>query len=63
MMTKYQEKLVGTSLLVQWLRLHAPNAGDQGSVSGQGTRSRMLQLRARMPQLKIPQASTKTQRS
>ena len=63
MITKYQEKLVGTSLLVQWLRLHTPNAGDQGSIPGQGTRSHMLQLRARMPQLKTPQAATKTRHS
>ena len=40
----------GTSLVVQWLRLRAPNAGGLGS--GQGTRSRMLQLkkRSRTPQ-------------
>ena len=35
----------GTSLAVQWLRLHAPNAGVPGSIPGQGTRSHMLQLR------------------
>ena len=44
--------------MVQWLRLHAPNAGGLGSVPGQGTRSCMLQLRACMPQVKIPLAST-----
>ena len=38
---------VGTSLEVQWLRLRAPNPGGRGSVSGQGTRPRMLQLRPR----------------
>ena len=27
----------GTSLGVQWLRLRAPHAGDQGSIPGQGT--------------------------
>ena len=31
-----------TSLLAQWLRLWAPNAGDPGSIPGQGTRSHML---------------------
>ena len=31
----------GTSLVVQWLRLHAPNAGSPGSIPGQGTRSHM----------------------
>ena len=29
----------GISLVVQWLRLHAPNAGGPGSIPGQGTRS------------------------
>ena len=43
-------------LMVQWLRLHAPNAGGLGSIPGQGTRSHMLQLRVRMLQLKIPLA-------
>ena len=35
----------GTSLVVQWLRLHAPNAGDPGLIPGQGTRSHMPQLK------------------
>ena len=28
----------GTSLAVQWLRLHAPNAGGTGSISGRGNK-------------------------
>ena len=28
----------GTSLAVQWLRLHAPNAGGTGSIPGRGTK-------------------------
>ena len=44
--------LGGTSLVVQWLRLRAPNAGGLGSIPGQGTRSHMLQLRVHMPQLR-----------
>ena len=28
----------GTSLAVQWLRLHASNAGGTGSIPGQGTK-------------------------
>ena len=28
----------GTSLVVQWLRLHASNAGGMGSIPGQGTK-------------------------
>ena len=31
--------------MVQWLILHAPGAGDPGSILGQGTRSHMLQPR------------------
>ena len=43
----------GTSLVVQWLGLHASNAEDLDSVPGLGTRAHMLQL-------KIPHAPTKT---
>ena len=32
---------MGTYLVVQWLRLHAPNAGGLGLIPGQGTRSHM----------------------
>ena len=32
---------LGTSLVVQWVRLHAPNAGGPGSIPGRGTRSLM----------------------
>ena len=35
----------GTSLVVQWWRLQAPNAGGLGLIPGQATRSPMLQLR------------------
>ena len=37
--------ILGTSLVVQWLRFHAPSAGGSGLIPGQGTRSRMLQLK------------------
>ena len=40
--------------MVQWLRLRSPNAGGLGWIPGQGTRSRMPQLRACIPQLKDP---------
>ena len=43
---------VETSLVAQWLRLHAPNARGLGSIPGQGPRVCMLQL-------KIPHISTK----
>ena len=42
----------GTSLVVQWLRLQAPNTGGPGSIPGQGSRSHMPQLRGHMQQLK-----------
>ena len=42
---KKRRRSYGTFLVVQWLRLCASNAGDPGSISGQGTRSHMLQLR------------------
>ena len=44
---------LGISLVVQWLGLHAPNAGNPGSIPAQGTWSYM-------PQLEIPCAATKT---
>ena len=31
----------GTSLVVQWVRLRAPNAGGPGSIPGWGTRCHM----------------------
>ena len=46
---------MGTSLVVQWLRLRAPNAGGPGSILGQGSNNRPHML-----QLKIPRAATKT---
>ena len=49
--------VLGTSLVVQWLRLCTPNAA--GLIPGQGTRSHKLQLRVHMLQLKIPHAATK----
>ena len=44
-------KMTRTSLVVQWLRLWGPDAGDPGSKPGQGTRSHM-------PQLKIQHSHT-----
>ena len=31
-------RIYGTSLVVQWLRLYAPNAGGAGSIPARGTR-------------------------
>ncbi|TEA30144.1 hypothetical protein DBR06_SOUSAS4810005, partial [Sousa chinensis] len=58
-----KKSVARTSLVVQWLRLHAPNAGGPGLIPGRGTRSHILQLRLRMPQLKIPHAATKVPRA
>ena len=44
-------------------RLRASNAGGPGSITLQGTRSHMLQLRVHMPQLKILHAVIRTQHS
>ena len=44
-----QNQVGGTSLMVEWLRLHTPNAGGPGSIPHQGTRSGMLQLRPGAP--------------
>ena len=35
------KRQAGTSLVVQWVRLHAPNAGGRGLIPGQETRSHM----------------------
>ena len=44
--------ILETSLVAQWLRLHAPNAGGQGLSPVEGTRFHMPQLRACMLQQK-----------
>ena len=36
---------LGTSLVIQGLRIHTPNASGMGLIPGQGTGSHMLQLR------------------
>ena len=53
----------GTTLVVQWLRLHAAKAGGLDSIPGQGTRSHILKLRVRMPQLEDFTGHNKDQRS
>ena len=45
----------GTSLVVQWLSLCTPNAGDVGKIPGQRTRSHSPKLRVHMLQLKTQQ--------
>ena len=41
----YTKTFTGTSLVVQWLRLQAPNARGPSSIPGQGTISHMPQLK------------------
>jgi len=41
--------ILGTCLVVWWLRLCAPSAGGLGLTPGQGTRSHMLKLRVQRP--------------
>ena len=48
-------------MVVQWLKLHAPNTGDLGSIPGQGTRLHMQQPRVHQLQPNILQAATKTE--
>ena len=51
----------GTSLVVQWVRLHAPNAGGPGStLVRELDPTCMLQLRVHMPQLRSPHVTTKS---
>ena len=47
-----ESRSVGTSLVVQWLRLCVHNIRGLGLIPGQGSRSHMLQLRVCMPQRK-----------
>ena len=49
----YVERILGTSLVVQWQSLQYPQEGGLGSIRGQRSRSHM-------PQLKILHAATKT---
>ena len=48
-----KKQIKGTSVVVQWLRLHSPSTVGLGLILGQRTRSCM-------PQLKILLAATKT---
>ena len=38
----FQKEIMGSSLVVQWLRLLTPTARGLGSIPGQGTKSHML---------------------
>ena len=46
----------GTSLVVQWLKLYAPNTGGWSLIPGRGIRSHMRQLRVQVPQLRLSPA-------
>ena len=51
---------MGTSLVAQWLRLRAPNAGGASSILAQRTRFHMPQLRVHMPQRRSKNQSAAT---
>ena len=53
---------LGTSLVIQCLRFHVPNAGGLRG-SNQGTRSHTSQLGVHVPELKVPRAANKTQKA
>ena len=57
----FKKKPKGTSLVVQWLRLLAPNTGGPGSIPGQGTRSHMPQQRHSSAKLKKKKRKKKLQ--
>ena len=59
----FKVKLLREFLVIQWLRIQAPNAESPGLIPGQGTRSHMLQLKIPRATRKIPHAATKTQHS
>jgi len=42
---RVKTRIEGTSLEIQWLKFHVPNARGLGSIPGQGTRSHVLLLK------------------
>ena len=54
---------VGTSLVVQWLRLCAPNAGGLGSIPGGGTKIPHTTTKPARHNQRSPRAAMKTQHS
>ena len=52
--------LTGTSLVVQWIRLHVLNVGDPVSIPGQETRIFLLQQEIPHASANSPHATTKT---
>ena len=55
--------MMGTSLVVQWLSLQAPNAGGLSSTPGLGHGSHMTHLKNYHSTTKDPEPKTKTQDS
>ena len=54
-----KNKGIGTSLVVQWLRPHTPNARGPSSIPSQGTRSHMPQRKSCVLQLSIRPSAAK----
>ena len=48
----HQNLSSGTSVMVQWLRLRVPNAGDPSLIPGQAPRSHVLQLKVSLAQIR-----------
>ena len=60
---KRKDTRLGISLVVQWVRLWAPNEGGPGLIPDQGIRPHVPQLRVWVLQLKILRTATKTRHS
>ena len=54
-----KNKGIGTSLVVQWLRPHTPNAWGPSSIPSQGTRCHMPQRKSCVLQLSIRLSAAK----
>ena len=55
----FNNKSIGTSLAVQWLRFCASNAGGLGLIPIQGTRSHMQQLKILYTTMKMQHSQMK----
>ena len=51
---KFKKEKLRACLVVQWLRHHAPDAGDTGSIPAQGIRSHMPKIPCATKKIKYP---------
>ena len=62
--SQFKKSLVpGTSLVVQWLRLHAPSARGMGSIPGWGTKTLHATWHGQKNPTKIPSAYESKQKA